>query len=249
MGSKKVISMFMAAKVVFAVSVLLVGTAAAQAQGLCDAPFMHDQGRVKLDGSGALRLGADLAFSEVKKSGSGQCQARVRGTATFGLGGLPGGKSDLDYWLTLRDGQASFERRTDQGGREPVDGKFDLRLLGLFAYGQPITRAGQTFPALKFQIDVKHKGVDAKPVVVHTGAKTVGDKASIQTAAGQQACWPINYSRVVESTQASFSGLVLPIPEIRSTVTDWFCPELNMVMKQESRQQGVASTIEVSELQ
>jgi len=241
--------MQMAAKAGCTLAILLLGLPGmAAAAGLCDAPFMHDQGKVRLDGSGALRLGADLSISEVKKTGQGECQARVQGTATFGLAGLPPGKSDLDYWMTLRDGQASFERQTQQGGREPVQGKFDLRMLGLFSYGEPITRAGQTFPARKFQINVDHKGVDAKPVVVHTGAKTVGEKASIQTAAGTQSCWPINYSRVIESTQASFSGLVLPIPEIRSTVTDWFCPELNMVMRQESQQQGVSSTVEVSEL-
>lgn len=241
--------MHLAARTGFALSVLVLGLhAAPAAAGLCDAPFMHDQGRVRLDGSGALRLGADLSFSEVKKTAAGECHARVSGTATFGLAGLPPGKSDLDYWMTLRDGQASFQRQTEQGGREPVEGKFDLRMLGLFSYAEPITRAGQTFPARKFQVNVDHKGVDAKPVVVHTGAKTVGEKASIQTAAGAQSCWPINYSRVIESTQASFSGLVLPIPEIRSTVTDWFCPDLNMVMKQESRQQGVSSTVEVIEL-
>jgi len=237
------------AQISIALSVLIAGLYAAPAAAdLCEAPFMHDQGHVKLDGTGALRLGADLSFSEVNKTGSGQCQARVRGTATFGLAGLPPGKSDLDYWMTLRDGQASFERQTDQGAREPVEGKFDLRMLGLFSYGQPITGAGQTFPAHQFQITVDHKGVDAKPVVVHTGAKTVGEQASIQTAAGAQSCWPISYSRLIESTQASFSGLVLPIPEIRSSVTDWFCPELNMVMKQESLQQGVSSTVEVSEI-
>lgn len=238
-----------AARTGFALLALMAGLHAGPASaGLCDAPFMHDQGRVRLDGSGALRLGADLAFSEVKKTAAGECQARVQGTATFGLAGLPPGKSDLDYWMTLRDGQASFQRQTDQGGREPVDGKFDLRMLGLFSYGEPIARAGQTFPARKFQVNVDHKGVDAKPVVVNTGVKTVGEKASIETAAGTQSCWPINYSRVIESTQASFSGLVLPIPEIRSTVTDWFCPDVNMVMKQESKQQGVSSTVEVTEL-
>lgn len=242
--------MHMAARTGCTLAVLLIGLhAGPAAAGLCDAPFMHDQGKVRLDGSGALRLGADLSFSEVKKTSQGECRARVRGKATFGLAGLPAGESDLDYWMTLRDGQATFERQTGQGGREPVQGKFDLRMLGLFSYGEPITQAGQTFPARQFQINVDHKGVDAKPVVVRTGAKTVGEKASIQTAAGAQSCWPINYSRVIEATQASFGGLVLPIPEIRSNVTDWFCPELNMVMRQESRQQGVSSTVEVSELE
>jgi len=233
-----------------ALAVLVVGLQAGPvaAEGLCDAPFMHDQGRVKLDGSGALRLGADLSFSEVKKTGSGQCQARVRGTALFSVMGLPGGDADLDYYMTLHDGEARFERDSGQGGREPVEGRFDLRMLGLFSYGEPITGAGQTFSERKFQVNVGRKGVNAKPLVVHTGAKTVGNKASLSTAAGEQQCWPISYSRVIEATQVSLSGAVLPIPEMRSTVTDWFCPELNMVMKQESMQRGVSSMVEVSEI-
>src|SRR5690606_27058651 len=127
----------------FSLAVLIMGWhAAPMAAGVCDAPFMHDNGRVRLDGTGALRLGANLTFAEVKKSGDGQCSARVRGTATFGLAGLPAGKSDLDYWMTMRNGEASFEREAEGGGREPVEGKFDLRMLGLFSYGEPISRAG-----------------------------------------------------------------------------------------------------------
>lgn len=243
------VGMYIAARALLALPFLVFGLHAEPAvAALCDAPFMHDHGTLKLDGAGALRLGANLSFSEVKKSANGDCQARVTGTATFGLAGLPPGQSELDYWMTLRNGNASFERQTDQGAREPVEGKFDLRMLGLFSYGEPITRAGQSFPARSFQINVDHKGVNAKPVVVHTGPKTVGEQAEIDTAAGRQSCWPINYSRVIESTQASISGLVLPIPEIRSTVTDWFCPKLNMVMRQESLQQGISSTVEVTEL-
>jgi len=225
----------------------LLGAAPAHAS-LCDAPFMHDRGQAQLSGSGALRLGADLAFSEVRKAGADQCEARVEGTATFGLAGLPPGKSDLDYWMTVRNGKASFERRGPDGRREPVRGKFDLRMLGLFAYGEPISRAGQTFPAQQFQINVDHKGVDAKPVVVRTGQKTVGQRATLQTAAGSQSCWPIRYTRVIEPTQASFNGLVLPIPGMTSSVTDWFCPGSSMVMKQESQQNGVTSVVEVTKI-
>jgi len=236
------------ARAVLILPLMLFGLTGLASASLCDAPFMHDQGKLRLDGTGALRLGANLAFSEVRKASADECQVRITGVATFGLAGLPPGKSNLDYWMTLRNGDAHFERETENGAREPVEGKFDLRMIGLFSYGEPITRAGQTFPARKFQINVDHKGVDSKPVVVHTGTKTVGKKTEIDTAAGQQSCWPVEYSRVIESTQASFSGLVMPIPEIRSTVTDWFCPDLNMVVRQESRQQGVSSTVEVTEL-
>ncbi len=216
--------------------------------GLCEAPFMHDGGQAQLTGSGGLQMGADLSFTEVKKTGGDTCEARVRGMATFGLMGLPPGKSDLDYWMTVKDGKASFERRDGSGKREPVNGKFDLRMLGLFAYGEPITRSGQSFPALKFQINVDRKAVQTQPIVVKTGEKTVGERQSIQTAVGTQSCWPIRYTRIIDPTQASFNGLVLPVPGMTSSVTDYFCPDVNMVMKQESEQNGVNSVVEVTKI-
>ncbi|HEY9572286.1 MAG TPA: hypothetical protein VIR76_04115 [Pusillimonas sp.] len=210
---------------------------------------MHDGGKAQLSGSGGMQLGADLAFTEVRKRGDNDCEARVQGTASFGLAGLPPGKSSLDYWMSIKSGKATFERRDAQGKREPVNGKFDLRMLGLFAYGEPITRAGQTFPALRFQINLDKKAVQTQPIVVHTGQKTVGERQRMQTASGEQSCWPVRYTRRTEPTQASFNGLVLPIPGMTSSVTDWFCPDLHMVMKQESQQSGVASLVEVTRLE
>ncbi len=231
----------------FAAMIMAAAPMAAVA-GLCEAPFMHDGGHVQLSGSGGMQLGADLAFSQVRKQGANACEARVQGTATYGLAGLPPGSSRLDYWMAIKDGKASFARQDAQGKREPVNGKFDLRMLGLFSYGEPISKAGQTFPAMRFQINVDQKAVQTKPVVVNTGVKTVGERQTIQTAAGHQSCWPIRYTRVTDPTQASFSGLVIPIPGMTSAVTDWFCPDLHMVMKQESQQSGVASVVEVTEL-
>jgi len=223
---------------------------AAGAAGLCETPFMHNGGQTQLTGSGAIQLGADLAFSEVRKGAADTCQARVRGTATFGLGGLPPGKSSIDYLMKVQNGNATFERHDETSGRsEPVSGKFDLRMLGLFAYGEPVDKAGQTFPALRFQINLDRKAMQADPLVIRTGEKTVGERQPIQTATGSQSCWPIRYTRIIDPTQASFNGLVLPVPGMTSQVTDWFCPDLNMVMKQESSQNGVVSVVEVTKIQ
>ncbi len=224
----------------------LIGLAAGPAMaGMCQTPFMHDGGRVQIAGSGVMTLGADLGFSEVKKQGDNACQARVQGTATYGLAGLPGGKSKVDYWMRVSNGQASFERDDGNGRRVPVQGKFDLRMLGLFSYATPITRAGQTFPAQQFQLQIDKKG-NAKPVVIRTGERTVGERQRIRTAAGEQSCWPVRYTRVSEPTQASFNGLVLPVPGMTSAVTDWYCPDVSMVMKQDSVQSGVSSVVEVT---
>lgn len=216
--------------------------------GLCEAPFMHEDGYTQLRGSGALRLGADLTFTDVSKRSAQECEARVTGKATYGLAGLPEGASSLDYYMTVTQGEARFERQEADGTRRPVQGKFDLRMLGLFAYGEPITGSGQTFPGMRFQINIDSRAANTQPIGVHTGTKRVGDARMIATAAGQQQCWPVHYTRTIDPTQASFSGLVLPIPGMVSAVTDWFCPDLNMVMKQESEQGGLTSVVEVTEL-
>ncbi|OWT61849.1 hypothetical protein [Candidimonas nitroreducens] len=223
-----------------------IGLAASARADVCAAPFMHDGGHVRLVGSGAMQLGADVHFSEVRKAAAGACQARVQGSASFSLAGLPPGKSKIDYWMSVRKGYAHFERRDDSGQRVPMNGGFDLRMLGLFAYGQPITHAGQTFPALKFRVHIDRQ---AQPLSVSTGVKTVGQRERIQTARGPQSCWPVRYQRVTDPTQASFNGLVLPIPGMRAAVTDWFCPALHMVMKQESSQQGLNSELKVTNLE
>ncbi len=227
-----------------AAGVTVGGPAAA---GVCDAPFMHEQGRVELTGSGVINLGAQLSFSQVKKTGPDQCQARVTGVTRFGFAALPPRNSNIDYVMQVNQGKASFAR-VEAGGTEPLEGDFDLRMLGLFSYGEPITRSGQTFPAMDFKISADSK-LGAAPVIVRTGEKTVGDRQQIDTAAGAKSCWPIRYQRVIEATQASFNGIVLPIPGMTSAVTDWYCPELNMVMKQLSVQSGVGSQVEVTLLE
>ncbi len=217
--------------------------------GLCDVPFMHDGGAVQLQGSGLLAMGADLQFSEVKHLGGDQCSARVQGVAQIALAGLPASRFRIDYWMQVRDGRARFERDNGRGGREPVQGSFDLRLLGLFAYEGVGYREGQTFSAQNFAIQLDRKSQQMEPLRIHTGEKVVGARQQIQTALGVQSCWPIRYKRDISPTQASFNGIRLPVPGMSSDVTDWFCPDSNMVLKQESVQQGVSSTLEVTRIE
>lgn len=223
-------------------------TQVAQA-GLCDVPFMHEGGAVQLQGSGLLALGADLRFSEVQQQGGDQCSARVQGHAQIALAGLPASKPRIDYWMQVRDGRARFERDNGRGGREPVQGSFDLRLLGLFAYEGMAHQEGQKFAAQHFEIQVDRKAQQTDPLRIHTGEKQVGAAQQVQTALGAQTCWPIRYTRDISPTQASFNGIRLPVPGMSSDVTDWFCPDANMVLKQDSLQQGVRSTIEVTRIE
>lgn len=218
--------------------------------GVCQARFMHDGGQLQVSGTGILQVSANLSFSNVSKQGAEQCSAQVKGNATYSLAGLPGGESDIDHRLQVTGGRSSFERA---GSGASSGRSFDLRLLGLFGYGTPITKEGQRLPGDSFQLEVGDKGskgqVGLPPTTFHIGERTVGAKTRIDTkAAGSQECWPIRYSRDTGATQASFNGLVLPIPAMKSQVTDWFCPEFGMVLKQDIVQAGQQATIEVTQV-
>jgi hypothetical protein len=228
---------------------LFLGAGAAQA-GVCDTQFMHDGGAVQLTGSGNLSLGADLAFSEVTKSNGDSCRARVQGVSTFSYAGLPPGKSKLDYLMTVTGGKASFVRYSDAGEKPSSEGTFDLRMLGLFAYDGKITGAGQKFPGTSFKLKIgKDAPVGGTPMTtVHIGQKTVGSKQAMNTALGKQTCWPITYTRNSDPTMATFKGLTLPIPGLNTTVTDWYCPAVNLVMKQDIDQQGIKSAVEITRI-
>jgi len=225
-----------------------LGAGVAQA-GVCDAPFMHDGGVVQLTGKGNLALGADLAFSEVSKTNGDNCRARVNGVATFSYAGLPPGKSKLDYLMTVKAGQATFVKYENAGEKPNSEGQFDLRMLGLFAYDGKLA-AGQKLPGSSFRLRIgKEAPVGGSPsTTVHIGQKTVGNKQALDTALGKDTCFPVSYQRNSDPTMATFKSLTIPIPGINSTVTDWYCPAKNMVMKQDIDQQGIKSTVEITKL-
>lgn len=225
-----------------------MGAGAAQA-GVCDAHFIHDGGTVQLTGSGNLQLGADLAFAEVTKSNGDNCRARVNGVATFSYAGLPPGKSKLDYLMTVKNGQASFVRYQNAGEKPVSQGQFDLRMLGLFAYDGKLS-AGQKLPGSSFRLNIgKEAPVGGTPsTTVRIGQKTVGSQKSMNTALGKQSCWPVKYERNSDPTMATFKGLTLPIPGLNTTVTDWYCPAVNLVMKQDIDQQGIKSAVEITQI-
>lgn len=217
--------------------------------GVCDAPFMHEGGRVQLTGKGNIALGADLNFAEVSKQSGSQCRARVTGVASFGYAGLPPGKSQLDYLMTVKNGQAAFVRY-DRAGERPVDeGRFDLRMLGLFAYDQ-VTGEGQRMPGASYRLNIgRDAPVGGRPsTTVRIGEKRVGKRQTLDTPLGSYSCWPITYTRDTDPTMATFKGVTLPIPGLNTTVTDWFCPKVDMVMRQDIDQGGMKSAVEITQM-
>jgi len=229
--------------------VVAAGLSAPALAGVCDARFMHNGGAVQLTGSGNLSLGADLTFAEVAKTDSANCRARVQGTASFSYAGLPPGKSKLDYLMTIKQGKAEFVRYAQAGEKPESGGQFDLRMLGLFAYDGRIAE-GQRMAGATYRLNIgKDAPVGGQPTtVVRIGEKTVGASQSLDTALGRQSCWPIRYARNTDPTLATFQGITLPIPGMNTTVTDWYCPAVNLVMRQDIDQGGMKSAVEITQI-
>ena len=205
----------------------VVGTAQA---GVCDAQFMHDGGAVQLTGTGNLALGADLSFAEVSKSNGDNCRARVQGVARFSCrpaaGQIEAGlfddgqerPGDLPEIRVRRRGAPAF--RGSVRPAQPVrhDGKLN---------------AGQKLPGSSFRLKMDAPVGGQPSTTVRIGQKTVGQQKPVDTALGKQSCHPITYTRNSDPTMASFQGLTIPIPGMNTTVTDWYCPAVNLVMKQD----------------
>jgi hypothetical protein len=150
----------------------------------------------------------------------------------------------------VKNGQITFIPYANAGENPSKEGQFDLRMLGLFAYDGKITKEGQKLPGDSYQFNLgkESPGNRHPPLTVRIGEKVVGVKQKQQTALGPQNCWPIGYTRNSDPIMITLKGLTLPLPGMNTTVTDWFCPAVNLVVRQEIEQGGVKSSVEITQI-
>jgi len=223
--------------------VLLMCSASVQAS-ICDAKFFHNSGLIEITGKGIVQVSARMTFSQVKKTGKQSCQAQVKGNASYALFGLLTGAADLDHVLTANALQAKLVKNGAGGTAEAE--AFDMQMVSIFGYGTEIKMAGQRLPPQNFRLAIgdPRKG-PTTALTVRVGEKIVGTRQSIDTALGPQLCWPVRYPRGTEQTMANVRGVMIAIPAVQSYVTDWYCPAVSLVMKQEVEQAGQRAVIEV----
>ena len=214
---------------------------------VCQAKFFHQGGEIEIVGSGLIQVSAKLNFSQVKKSSAKQCQALIKGQVNYALLGMLSGETEVDHVMRVEGVKTSLTKPGEV--KKPGDPDIDIQMLSLFGYGAPISAAGQRFAPQSFRLAIgdPRRG-PTTPLTVRMGEKTVGEQQRIETAAGQQTCWPVRYSRGTDPTLVQLRGAMIPLPPIQSQVTDWFCPSLNLVMKQEIMQSGQRSVIEVKSI-
>jgi hypothetical protein len=225
----------------------LLGVMNVAVADVCQAKFFHNGGEIEIVGSGLIQVSAKLNFSQVQKSSVKQCQALIKGNVNYALLGMLSGETDVDHVMRVKGIKTSLAKPGEVN--KAGDPDIDVQMLSLFGYGAPISAAGQRFAPQSFRLAIgdPRKG-PTTPLTVRMGEKTVGEQQRIETAAGQQSCWPVRYSRGTDPTLVQLRGAMIPLPPIQSQVTDWFCPSLNLVMKQEIMQSGQRSVIEVKSI-
>jgi hypothetical protein len=211
---------------------------------ICDATFFHNGGLIEITGKGIVQVSARMTFSQVKKTGKQSCQAQVKGNASYALFGLLTGAADLDHVLTANALQVKLIKNGP--GHTAEAETFDMQMVSIFGYGTEIKMAGQRLPPQNFRLAIgdPRKG-PTTALTVRVGEKIVGTRQSIDTALGPQLCWPVRYPRGTEQTMANMRGVMIAIPAVQSHVTDWYCPAVSLVMKQEIEQAGQRAVIEV----
>ena len=211
---------------------------------ICDATFFHNGGLIEITGKGIVQVSARMTFSEVKKTGKQSCQAQVKGNASYALFGMLTGAADLDHVLTANALQAKLIKNGP--GHTAEAEAFDMQMVSIFGYGTEIKMAGQRLPPQNFRLAIgdPRKG-PTTALTVRVGEKIVGTRQSMDTALGPQLCWPVRYPRGTEQTMANMRGVMIAIPAVQSHVTDWYCPAVSLVMKQEIEQAGQRAVIEV----
>jgi hypothetical protein len=211
---------------------------------ICDATFFQNGGLIEITGKGIVQVSARMTFSQVKKTGKQSCQAQVKGNASYALFGMLTGAADLDHVLTANALQAKLIKNGP--GHTAEAEAFDMQMVSIFGYGTEIKMAGQRLPPQNFRLAIgdPRKG-PTTALTVRVGEKIVGTRQSIDTALGPQLCWPVRYPRGTEQTMANMRGVMIAIPAVQSHVTDWYCPAVSLVMKQEIEQAGQRAVIEV----
>lgn len=225
----------------------LLGLTNVAVADVCQAKFFHQGGEIEIVGSGLIQVSAKLNFSQVQKSSAKQCQALIKGQVNYALLGMLAGETEVDHVMRVEGVKTSLTKPGEV--KKAGDPDIDIQMLSLFGYGAPISAAGQRFAPQSFRLAIgdPRRG-PTTPLTVRMGEKTVGEQQRIETAAGQQSCWPVRYSRGTDPTLVQLRGAMIPLPPIQSQVTDWFCPSLNLVMKQEIMQSGQRSVIEVKSI-
>jgi hypothetical protein len=221
----------------------------AHAAGLCSASWVHDGSRLRLDGNGQTPMIVEFTLHDVNRDVLDGCEIGLHIYAKSGLVALGGRPIETvqDHKLMV-DEAGVVTRIVSVNGRvfaqsEHADlvGTVSTAISGMFLYGAGLAPEAEMLPgdtydsSFDFDVVSPRLGISvghmrAAHAKVDVSEREVGRPQTMATPAGPQQCRPIE-----------------PEPTV-AHVTDWYCPELGVVARQEVEQHGQTQVINVVDL-
>ncbi len=242
--------------------------APAQAAGLCTAPWLHDGTRLRLDGNGKTPMIVEFTLHDINRDIVDGCEIGLHIHAKSGLVALGGRPIETvqDHRLMV-DEAGVVTRVVSTNGRvfaqsEHADlvGTVSTAISGMFLYGAGLAPEAEMLPgdsydsSFDFDVVSPRLGIaighlHAAHARVDVSEREIGPPQMIPTLAGPQACRPIRYTRTATLGVLQLGNETIePAPTV-AHVTDWYCPALSVVVRQEVEQHGETQVINVVDLQ
>lgn len=259
-------------RALLAVAWLALGLAAGapqrvQAGQICDAPYIHDGGRIRFEADGLTPM-TTLAFvSKVDDLERDMCSLNLDIYSKSALRRLMGPPVETvqrhRVVIDERSGQpvvhSQHARVLAHGQYTELVGEMSTNSNGLLLY-PPALVEGQVLPAETFESRYDFRIIDrrtgskvseleASSVRLTLSERRVGPLQRLKLATGSLLCWPIRYTKFVDLGGFRLDDVVVELEPTVLDMTDWYCPARRFVMRQEVRYKNQLQIIDVMEIE
>ncbi|CAG9167548.1 hypothetical protein LMG23992_00836 [Cupriavidus laharis] len=239
----------------------------AYAGQICDAPYIHDGGRIRFEADGLTPM-TTLAFvSKVDDLERDMCSLNLDIYSKSALRRLMGPPVETvqrhRVVIDERSGQPivhSLNARVQAYGQyTELIGEMSTNSNGLLLY-PPALVEGQVLPPetfvsrYDFRIVDRRTGskvseLEASSVRLTLSERRVGPLQRLQLASGSLLCWPIRYTKFIDLGGFRLDDVVVDLEPTVLDMTDWYCPARRFVMRQEVRYKNQLQVIDVVEIE
>ncbi|SCU83758.1 conserved hypothetical protein [Cupriavidus necator] len=234
---------------------------------ICDAPYIHDGGRIRFEADGLTPMTTLAFFRNVNDLERDVCSLDLDIYSKSALRRLMGPPVETVQRHRLvideRSGQPvvrSLHARVQAHGQyTELDGEMSTNSNGLLLY-PPALVEGQVLPAETFSSRYVFRIVDRR-----TGAKVsdfvgsnvrltlseriVGPRQRLQLTSGTLLCWPVRYTKFVDPGSFRLVDTDIELEPTVLDMTDWYCPARRFVMRQEVRYKDQLQVVDVVEIE
>lgn len=239
----------------------------AHAAGLCTAPWVHDGSRLRLDGNGKTPMIVEFTIHDVNRDMQDGCEIGLHIYAKSGLVALGGRPIETIQEHQLLVDEAGVVTRVvsingkvfAQSEHTDLVGTVSTAISGMFLYGAGLAPEAEMLPgdtyesSFDFDVVSPRMGISvgrmrAAQAKVEVSERQVGPPQPMDTVVGQLQCRPIRYTRTARLGMLQLGNEMLEPDQTVAHITDWYCPEAGVVMRQEVEQHGQTQVIDVVEL-